>query len=309
MAKIVVLDGYTLNPGDLSWDALHKLGEVELYERSSPTEALERVKGAEIIITNKVPITEEMMDKNPQLWGIVVSATGINIVDNEAAKSRQIPVLNAVGYSTPSVVQLVFGFIFHFRLRIELLDQSVKKGDWSKSPDFCYWLDPISELSGKTLGIFGFGSIGKAVAKAGEAFGMKIFPIGRNEKNQTEKMFAESDIVSLHAPLTKDTEGFVNMGLLNQMQPHSILINTGRGPLIVEEDLNKALWERKIFGAGLDVLSKEPPPENHPLISNPHCVLTPHVGWTGIESRKRLMEITVENVEKLLSKRLYLRSF
>jgi len=309
MVKIVVLDGYTLNPGDLSWSPLLELGEVEIFERSNPKEALDRAKGAEILITNKVPVSAQIMDDNPQLLGIVVTATGINIVDNEAAKERQIPVLNAVGYSTPSVVQLVFGLIFHIRLRIDLLDQSVKKGEWSASKDFCYWLEPISELAGKTLGIYGFGSIGKAVAKAGEAFGMKIFPIGRSEKDQTERMFAESDIVSLHAPLTPETEGLVNASLLDKMKPHSILINTGRGPLIVEEDLNKALWDRKIYGAGLDVLSKEPPPEKHPLISNPYCVITPHVAWTGVESRNRLMDITVENVKKLLSKRLYLRSF
>jgi glycerate dehydrogenase len=309
MAKIVVLDGFTLNPGDLSWNGLAELGDVEIYDRSSPAEAASRIRGAAIIITNKVPVTEKMMEENPQLEGIVVMATGTNIVDLEAAKFRNIPVLNAVGYSTPSVVQLVFGLIFHIRLRLDLLDNSVKSGRWSAGPDFCYWLEPISELAGKTLGIFGYGMIGKAVGEVAKSFGMHLLTIGRNQQEEIEKMFSESDIITLHAPLTADTKEIVNRNLLEIMQPHAILINTGRGGLIQEHDLNEALLNRVIYAAGLDVLSTEPPSPEHPLLSNPYCVITPHVAWTGIESRKRLLEITIENVKKLLSKRLYLQSF
>jgi glycerate dehydrogenase len=309
MKNIVVLDGYTLNPGDLSWAPLQQLGSVTIYERTQPHQIPERAKDAHIILTNKAGITPEIMDQLPQLQGIVVTATGTNIIDIEAASQRKIPVLNAKGYSTESVAQMVFGLILHLILRIDIHDSSVKAGDWSKQKDFCYWLHPMHELSGKTLGIYGYGTIGKAVAKIGAAFGMKILALGREggqpvpEKINAESLpnlFSNADVISLHAPLTASNAGIINYELLSKMKPSGILINTARGGLIVESDLHRALLERKIFAAGLDVLNTEPPAADHPLFSNPFCILTPHIAWTSIEARQKLMEITLENVRSLL---------
>lgn len=309
MKNIVVLDGYTLNPGDLSWEPLQQLGTVSIYERTEPHQIFERAKNAQIILTNKAGITPEMMDQLPKLEGIVVTATGTNIIDMEAASHRKIPVLNAKGYSTNSVAQMVFGLILHLLLRVDIHDQSVKAGVWSKQKDFCYWLHPMNELSGKTLGIYGYGSIGKAVANIGKAFGMHILAIGRTggqpvpEKIKAagiEELFSIADVISLHAPLTESNKGIVNYNLLSRMKPNSILVNTARGGLIVESDLNRALIERKLFAAGLDVLTTEPPTAEHPLFANPFCTLTPHIAWTSIEARQKLMEITLENVRSLL---------
>ncbi len=309
MKNIVVLDGYTLNPGDLSWEPLQKLGSTTIYERTQPNQILERAKDAHILLTNKAGITPEMMDRLPNLQGIIVTATGTNIIDTKAAELRNIPILNARGYSTDSVAQMVFGLALHLLLRIDIHDHSVKAGDWSKQKDFCYWLHPMSELAGKTLGIYGYGTIGKKVGEIGKAFGMKILALGRPggqsipEKIKAESiddLFSTADIISLHAPLTSSNAGVVDYCLLSLMKPSSILINTARGGLIVESDLDQALRERKLFAAGLDVLNEEPPAPHHPLFSNPFCTLTPHIAWTSIEARQKLMEITLENVRSLL---------
>lgn len=309
MKNIVVLDGYTLNPGDLSWEPLQKLGSTTIYERTQPNQILERAKDAHILLTNKAGITPEMMDRLPNLQGIIVTATGTNIIDTKAAELRNIPILNARGYSTDSVAQMVFGLALHLLLRIDIHDHSVKAGDWSKQKDFCYWLHPMSELAGKTLGIYGYGTIGKKVGEIGKAFGMKILALGRPggqsipEKIKAESiddLFSTADIISLHAPLTSSNAGVVDYSLLSLMKPSSILINTARGGLIVESDLDQALRERKLFAAGLDVLNEEPPAPQHPLFSNPFCTLTPHIAWTSIEARQKLMEITLENVRSLL---------
>lgn len=309
MKNIVVLDGYTLNPGDLSWEPLQKLGSTTIYERTQPNQILERAKDAHILLTNKAGITPEMMDRLPNLQGIIVTATGTNIIDTKAAELRNIPILNARGYSTDSVAQMVFGLALHLLLRIDIHDHSVKAGDWSKQKDFCYWLHPMSELAGKTLGIYGYGTIGKKVGEIGKAFGMKILALGRPggqsipEKIKAESiddLFSTADIISLHAPLTSSNAGVVDYCLLSLMKPSSILINTARGGLIVESDLDQALRERKLFAAGLDVLNEEPPAPQHPLFSNPFCTLTPHIAWTSIEARQKLMEITLENVRSLL---------
>lgn len=309
MKNIVVLDGHTLNPGDLSWEPLQQLGNVSIYERTQPHQIIERAQEAHIILTNKAGITPELMDRLTLLEGIVVTATGTNIIDLEAASQRNIPVLNAKGYSTESVAQMVFGLILHLLLRIDIHDQSVKAGDWSKQKDFCYWLHPMNELCGKTLGIYGYGTIGKAVGKIATAFGMNTLALGRErgapvpgkiKAESLTELFSKADIVSLHAPLTATNSGVVNYDLLSQMKPNAILINTARGGLIVESDLDRALKERKLFAAGLDVLNTEPPAAEHPLFSNPFCTLTPHIAWTSIEARQKLMEITLENVRSLL---------
>lgn len=309
MKKIVVLDGYTLNPGDLSWAPLQELGSVSIYDRTQPHQILERARDAHIILTNKAGITPEMMDQLLHLEGIVVTATGTNIIDAQAAAERKIPILNAKGYSTESVAQMVFGLALHLLLRIDIHDQSVKAGDWSKQKDFCYWLHPMNELAGKTLGIYGYGTIGQKVATIGAAFGMNILALGRPgghpvpgkvKANSLEDLFRDADVISLHAPLTSSNVGIINYSLIELMKPSSILINTARGGLIVESDLDRALRERKLFAAGLDVLSTEPPAADHPLFSNPFCTLTPHIAWTSIEARQKLMEITLENVRSLL---------
>lgn len=309
MKKIVVLDGYTLNPGDLNWEPLKKLGSTIIYERTEPRQILERARDAHIILTNKAGITPEMMDQLPLLQGIVVTATGTNIIDAKAAALRNIPILNARGYSTDSVAQMVFGLMLHLLLRIDIHDQSVKVGDWSKQKDFCYWLHPMSELAGKTLGIYGYGTIGKKVGSIGAAFGMNILALGREgghpvpekiKAESIEDLFHNADVISLHAPLTPTNAGVINYSLLSLMKPSSVLINTARGGLIVESDLDQALRERKLFAAGLDVLNEEPPAPDHSLFSNPFCTLTPHIAWTSIEARQKLMEITLENVRSLL---------
>lgn len=309
--KIIVLDGNTINPGDLSWSALEQLGELTVYERTDKEEVFARAEAAEILITNKTPITGEVMEKLPALKFISVLATGYNIVDIDAARHLGIQVCNVPGYSTASVVQLTFAFILEFTHHVQGHSDGVHAGKWTASKDFCYWDYPLVELEGKTLGIIGFGDIGKRVADVASAFGMKIIAHSRTQSDQSnrsnfrwvslDELFSQSDVVSLHCPLTENTKGLINEGNLKKMKPTSFLVNTSRGTLVVEKDLANALNEGRIAGAGIDVLSSEPPAADNPLLHAKNCFVTPHIAWASLEARTRLMRETVENVDAYLA--------
>ncbi len=308
--KIVVLDGYALNPGDLSWDKLKNLGECQIYDRTPAAEVFNRISEAEVVITNKVVIDKTLIDRLAALKYIGVTATGYNVVDVQAAVRRGIMVTNIPAYSTDSVAQLVFSHILNVVNRVEWHAGSVKEGQWSRNPDFSYWKTPQIELAGKTLGIIGFGRIGRKVAEIGKAFGMKVIfqnrspkaeiPEGIRQKNLDE-VFSESDFLSLNCPLTAENNAFVNHSLLKVMKPTAVLINTGRGGLISEYDLAEALNSGQISAACLDVLSTEPPSPDNPLITAQNCFITPHIAWATCEARQRLMNITVNNLECFLS--------
>ena len=307
--NIVVLDGYTLNPGDLNWKNLEALGECRIYERTSPDDVVNRSLNAEIILTNKTPLTGDDIRQLNKLKYIGVLATGYNIVNIEAAKKRNILVTNVPTYGTDSVAQQTFAHILNFTNRIAQHSKSVFEGTWSSSKDWCYWDYPLIELSGLTLGIIGFGRIGQAVAQLGLAFGMKIlfydpqqlaFPENVN-KVDLEKLFKESDIVTLHCPLTDETEGFVNTDRLKLMKKTAFLINTSRGQLINEKDLADSLNNDKIAGAGLDVLPIEPPELNDPLLRAKNCFITPHNSWATKASRTRLMDAVIDNLKAFLN--------
>lgn len=304
--KIIVLDGYGLNPGDLSWDAMSALGDLTVYERTSPSELLARAEGAEVLITNKTLITADDMAALPELRYIGVLATGYNVVDIEAAKARGIVVTNIPAYSTASVAQMVFAHILNIAQRVGYYADENVKGRWSDSKDFCYWDTNLVELDGKKMGIVGYGNIGRATARIALAFGMEV--LAYTSKAQTElpegvkkvtldELFAESDVVSLHCPLTPDTKEMVNAGRLKLMKPSAMIINTGRGPLINEQDLADALNGGQIAAAGLDVLSVEPSTENNPLLKAKNCFITPHIAWATLEARTRLMDIAVNNLK------------
>lgn len=304
--KIIVLDGYGLNPGDLSWDAMSALGDLTVYDRTSPSELLARAEGAEVLITNKTLITADDMAALPALKYIGVLATGYNVVDIEAAKARGIVVTNIPAYSTASVAQMVFAHLLNITQRIGYYADENAKGRWSGSKDFCYWDTNLVELDGKKMGIVGYGNIGRATARIALAFGMEV--LAYTSKAQAElpegvkkvaldELFAESDVVSLHCPLTPDTKELVNAGRLKLMKPSAMIINTGRGPLINEQDLADALNEGRIAAAGLDVLSVEPSVENNPLLKAKNCFITPHIAWATLEARTRLMDIAVNNLK------------
>ena len=304
--KIVVLDGFALNPGDLSWERLMDLGDCLIFERTKPEEVFGRISDSEVIITNKVVIDKELIGRLPKLRYIGVTATGYNVVDVKVASQRNIVVTNIPAYSTDSVAQLVFSHILNVANRVELHANSVKAGDWTINPDFAYWKTPQIELAGKTLGIVGFGRIGRKVAEIAIAFGMKVIfhnrslkadiPEGIVQKNM-EEVFAESDFVSLNCPLTEENSAFVNLKLLQTMKATAVLINTGRGGLINESDLAEALNSGQIAAACLDVLSTEPPSPQNQLISAKNCFITPHIAWATFEARQRLMNITIDNLK------------
>lgn len=306
--KIVVLDSYVLNPGDLSWDGIEKLGDCSIYDRTPPQLLLERVKNANAIFTNKVIINEEIISQLPNLNFIGVLATGYNVVDTVAAKNAGITVTNIPAYSTASVAQMVFSHILNFAQNVSVHANSVSAGDWAKSIDFAYWKTPQIELVGKTLGIIGFGQIGQAVAKIGLAFGMNIIFNNRSKKNidinatqvDLEILLSESDFISINCPLTNDNAGFINKTSISKMKSSVFLINTGRGLLINEQDLADALNRGKIAGAGLDVLSVEPAAKNNPLTKAKNCFITPHIAWATFEARTRLMNIATENLKAFI---------
>ena len=308
--RIVVLDGYGLNPGDLSWTGFEDLGDLTVYDRTDSLELMERAKGAEVLITNKTPITAEHMNSLPQLKYIGVLATGYNVVDIDAAKMHDIVVTNIPAYSTFSVAQMVFALLLTITQRVEYYANENKKGRWTNNMDFCYWDTPLIELAGKRMGIVGFGNIGKATAHIAQAMGMKVclytsksqmdLPQGM-EKVDMDTLFSTCDVISLHCPLTPDTKGMVDAHRLGMMKSNAILINTGRGTLINEQDLANALNEGRIAGAGLDVLSTEPPLPENPLLTARNCYITPHIAWATREARMRLMDIAVHNLNSFLT--------
>ena len=304
--KIVVLDGYGLNPGDLSWKGMEALGELTVYDRTSPSELMERSEGAEALITNKTLITAENMEALPDLKYIGVLATGYNVVDIEAAKARGIVVTNIPAYSTSSVAQMVFAHILNITQRVGHYAEENSKGRWTNNADFCYWDTDLVELDGKKMGIVGFGNIGQATARIAQAFGMEVLLYTSKEQSALpqgmrkvalDELFAESDVISLHCPLTPDTKEMVNAERLKLMKPGAILVNTGRGPLVNEQDLADALNEGRIAAAGLDVLSIEPANADNPLLGAKNCFITPQIAWATKEARTRLMQIAVQNLK------------
>lgn len=304
--KIVVLDGYGLNPGDLSWKGMEALGELVVYDRTFPAEVMERSVEAEVLITNKTVITADHMKALPQLKYIGVLATGYNVVDIDAARERGIVVTNIPAYSTASVAQMVFAHVLNITQRVGHYAQENVQGRWTNSADFCYWDTDLMELDGKKMGIVGFGNIGQATARIAQAFGMEVLVYTSKEQSALlvgmkkvglDELFAQSDVVSLHCPLTPDTKEMVNAARLQTMKPSAILINTGRGPLVNEQDLADALNEGRIAAAGLDVLSVEPSVEDNPLLNARNCFITPHIAWATKEARTRLMEIAVNNLK------------
>ena len=310
--NIVVLDGHTLNPGDLRWDELQALGSCEIFDRTPPGQILARAAAAEIILTNKVPLTRETIAALPQLRYIGVLATGYNIVDVIAARARAIPVTNVPDYSTRSVAQLVFALLLELTHHAGHHAQTVREGRWSRNADFCYWDYPLLELDGLKLGIIGFGRIGREVARLAQAFGLRVLVHSRTQPAQPpdgvtfvslEALLQQSDIVSLHCPLTPETQHLINTPRLAQMKPGAFLINTSRGPLVEESALAHALNSSRLAGAALDVLSTEPPPLDNPLIIAKNCLITPHVGWATRAARERLMRITVANLRAFLAGR------
>ena len=308
--KIIVLDGYGLNPGDLNWEGFESLGELTVYDRTLPSELMERAAGAEVFITNKTLITAENMADLPELKYIGVLATGYNVVDINAAKARGIVVTNIPAYSTASVAQMVFAHILNITQRVGYYADENKQGRWTKNADFCYWDTQLVELQGKKMGIVGLGNIGQATARIAQAFGMEVcvysskpqfvLPSGI-KKMDLDELFAECDVISLHCPLTPDTKEMVNADRLSKMKSNAILINTGRGPLINEQDLADALNEGRIAAAGLDVLSVEPSVEGNPLLTARNCFITPHIAWATLEARTRLMEIAGQNLKSYLN--------
>ena len=308
--NIVVLDGHTLNPGDLSWDELKALGLCEIHARTPPGEVLARAANAEIILTNKTVLGRQHLQSLQPLKYIGVLATGTNVVDLAAARERGIAVTNVPAYATASVAQLTFALMLELTLHAGHHSLSVHRGDWTRSPDFCYWERPLVEIAGRTLGLVGFGSIGRAVARIALACGMNVLVNVRRPPTETtagvrfvdlETVFRESDVLSLHCPLTAETRHLVNAERLDWMKPGAFLINTGRGPLVDEPALAEALNSGRIAGAGLDVLSVEPPTAENPLLHARNCIITPHLGWATLAARTRLLRVAVENVRAFLS--------
>lgn len=311
--KIVVLDGITLNPGDLSWDKLKALGNVTVYDRTPSGKIQERSSGAEILLTNKTLLTGNVLETLPSLRYIGILSTGYNVVDIETAKRKGIIVTNVPSYSTSSVVQHTFALLLELCLRVQRHSDSVEKGDWVSSVDFSYSVHPLVELSGKTLGIIGFGNIGQKMADVAASFGMKVVSFSTTNTDQShrpdfrwvsiEELFRESDVVTLHCPLVPETKGLVSLRYLKLMKRSSFLLNTSRGAVVVEEDLAHALNNDLIAGAGIDVLSSEPPTGNNPLLKAKNCIITPHIAWATKEARTRLMEIAVSNLSGFLAGR------
>lgn len=311
--KITVLDGYTLNPGDNTWQPLEELGELTVYDRTAPEQVVTRSQNADILLTNKTLLDAHTIEQLPQLKFIGVTATGVNVVDLRAASLRGIPVSNVPEYSTESVAQHVLAVILSMNHRPMDHSNAVYGGRWEEAGDFCFWLSPIQELAGKTMGVVGYGRIGRRVCELAAAFNMNVLAHNPTYRNKTrldymrfdwcslEQIFRESDYVSLHCPLTAENQGLIDSKLLALMKPTAVLINTSRGGLINEKDLAEALRDRQIAGACLDVVSQEPIASDNPLLSAPNCLITPHNAWSTLESRQRLMKKTAENVEAFLS--------
>jgi glycerate dehydrogenase len=310
--KIAVLDGYTSNPGDLSWDAFEELGELTVHDRTKPEDVVSRCAGCDVVFTNKVVMDAGIMDQLPDLKYIGVLATGTNVIDLEHAGKKGVCVTNIPGYGTDSVVQHILAFMLHFSSKVSIHDEAVHQGDWVNSKDFSFTLGTLNELSGSTLGIIGLGTIGRKLAKVADAMGMKIIAAHQSSMDRLElpfevewlpvdEVFARSDFLSLNCPLTPETENLVNAERLQKMKSSAVLINTGRGPLVDEQALADALNVGTIAGAGLDVLSTEPPATDNPLLTAKNCVITPHVAWASLQARRRLLSIAAENLSAYLN--------
>ena len=303
--KIVVLDGYTLNPGDLTWDGLATLGGLTVHEKTKLEDTLSRIGDAEAIFTNKTLLTREIIEKAPHLAFIGVLATGYNVVDLQAARERNIPVCNVPAYSTASVAQFVFALLLELCHHTAQHNQAVQEGRWTNSPHFCFWNTPLIELSGKTMGIIGYGRIGQATANIARAFGMHVLAYSPSRKGPTDAtlndVLEQSDVLSLHCPLTDATKHIIRRETLEKMKDGAILINTARGPLINEMDLRDALQSGKLYAAAMDVVSEEPIKEDNPLLGLDNCLITPHIAWAPKESRQRLMDITAQNLRAFLN--------
>lgn len=303
--QIVLLDGYASNPGDLTWEPLKEMGEVTVYDRTQPSEVVERAHDAEIIVTNKVTLTRQTLEQLPNLRLICVLATGYNTIDILAARDLGITVCNVPAYSTDSVAQMVFAQILNMTNRVAHYARQTREGRWSAAPDFCYWDLPVSELAGKTLGIVGLGHIGAKVASIAREFGMDVFAFtSKNstglpdyiQKTTLEGLFGVSDILTLHCPLTPDTHELINARTLARMKHGALLVNTGRGPLVNEGDVAEALASGQLGGYGADVMCSEPPAADNPLFAQPNAFITPHIAWASVEARQRLLNATFDNI-------------
>lgn len=304
--KIVILDGNALNPGDLSWEWLKEFGSYTFYERSfGQAQIIERIGDADVILLNKTPITEDVLNSCPNLKLICVLATGYNVVDCKAAAARNIPVCNVPGYGTNAVAQFTFALLLELCNHVGLHSDSVHSGEWTRCPDFCYWKTPQMELYGKTFGIIGYGTIGRAVGKIAEAMGMHVLAYSRTHYEGTDyvsldELLARSDIVSLHAPLFEETRHIINRETIAKMKDGAILINTARGPLIDEAAVAEALHSGKLRGAAMDVVDEEPIPATSRLLSAPNCIITPHMAWAPLEARQRILDITAKSIRAFL---------
>lgn len=311
--KIIVLDGYTLNPGDLDWDGLQQLGDLSVFDRvdHSTDAVVEAIGDAEIVYTNKTPLPREVLSAVPNVKFVGVLATGFNVVDVQCAKELGIAVTNVPTYGTDAVAQFTLALLLELCHRVGDHDVAVKNGQWASCPDFCFWNHPLIELSGKTMGFIGFGRIGQATAKIAQAFGLNVLAFNRSQNldmisdtcgyASLEDVLTKSDIISLHCPLTDQTQGIINNSNIAKMKDGVMIINTARGPLIVEQDLKDALETGKVAGAAIDVASVEPISADNPLLMAKNCIITPHIAWASKEARERLMNTTVENLEAYLS--------
>ncbi|MDE6272993.1 MAG: D-2-hydroxyacid dehydrogenase [Muribaculaceae bacterium] len=307
--NITILDGYSVNPGDLSWKEIASEGDLTVYDRTAPEEVIERAKGSEIVLTNKVVLDADVLAQLPELKYIGILATGVNVVDIREAERLGIVVTNIPSYSTMSVAQSVFALLLAFTNSTEHYSDQFHAGEWAKCPDFCFVDTDLTELAGKKFGIIGYGHIGRAVAVIARAFGMEVYAassksqeeIPEVKKQNIDEIFASCDVVTLHCPLTEDTFHLADSRRINSMKPTSILINTARGPLVDEEALAEALKEGRIRGAGLDVLGQEPPRADNPLTGAPRCIVTPHIAWATKEARTRLIAIAASNLRAFLA--------
>ncbi|MFC2459977.1 MAG: D-2-hydroxyacid dehydrogenase [Selenomonas noxia] len=311
--KIVVLDGYTENPGDISWAPLEALGDVTVYDRTSYAESpliAERIGAAEIAVTNKTPLPRAVIDACPNLRAIAVLATGYNVVDTVYARTKGIPVMNVPAYGTDNAAQYAVALLLEACSHVGLHDRSVHAGEWTESADFCYWKRPLIEVSGKTAGIIGFGRIGMAVARVLRAMNVRVLAYSRSERAEgraladyvpLDELIGSSDFIFLHCPLTPETEGLINAARISQMKDGVIIVNNGRGPLIVESDLAAALVCGKVGCAAVDVASTEPIRADNPLLHAPNCIITPHISWATKEARERIMQTTADNVKSFMA--------
>ncbi len=308
--KIVILDGHAVNPGDLSWDCFLPFGSITVYENTEKHQAIQRVEGADIVMTNKTPITRALLDACPTVKLICVLATGYNVVDCDAARERGIPVCNVPDYGTNAVAQFTFSLLLELCNRVGHHDDLVHRGDWTTCPSFCFWDTPQMELYGKTFGIIGFGRIGRAVGKIAAAMGMEVLSYNRSRHPEGEAigkyvdldtLLAKADILSLHCPLTPENTGMISKELLQKMKDGAILLNTARGGLLDEQAVADALRSGKLRGAAVDVVSREPIQADNPLLSAPNCIITPHMAWAPIETRQRILDCTVASIRAYLA--------